>query len=276
MKHHIDTTFFEENGYLLIRQLFDVSTVEKIKSELGALASHEADFPPGAFVLEDNHAEIRKNSTNPLDWIRKIDYPAMSRSAHLMTIFRDASSDMVRICSKLIGEEHLRLVFLSTFAKPPHGGSEIPWHQDQALWDLWMHRALSGWVALSKTTDENGVLQIVPGSHKWGMTPHRQYPGKIHESIAIADYPAAKPVKVYMEPGDCVFFGGKTWHFSEPNNSPNRRLGMPVVYGGENDMKAGLDCDEWMKSKLQLEKPLTSLPMTGERRAFFTNCPATQ
>jgi hypothetical protein len=125
--------FYRENGYVLIKGVFDAGVVETIKKELGGLAALEDELEPGSFIYEDNHEEIRKQSDNPLDWIRKVEYPAMSRSSFLMDIFRDGGSDIAQICARLIGEERLRLIFLSTFAKPPRSGSEIPWHQDQGL-----------------------------------------------------------------------------------------------------------------------------------------------
>ena len=269
----VDVGAYRENGFLVVKRLLDAERVGRASKELGLLAEHEAEYPPGSFVLEDNHEEIRKSSRNPLDWIRKIDYPAMSRSRYLMDLFQDGSAEIVRICAQLAGESELRLVFLSTFAKPPRVGSEVPWHQDQALWDLWMENAVSGWVALSRTTDENGVLQVIPGSHARGMAPHGHYDGKIHESIRIADYPDARPEKLYMNPGDVVFFGGKTWHYSGPNRSEERRLGMPVVYAGAKDLRAGIDCDSWLSSKLTMEKPMTTLPMAGARRRYYEERP---
>jgi phytanoyl-CoA hydroxylase len=266
--------FYRENGYVLVKGVFDAGAVDKIKEELAGLAALEKELEPGSLIYEDNHEEIRKHSDNPLDWIRKVDYPAMSQSAYLMDIFRSGGSDIARICARLIGERRLRLIFLSTFAKPPRSGSEIPWHQDQALWDLWMRNGISGWAALSKTTDENGVLQIVPKSHTWGIVQHRQYPGKIHESINLADYPQARPVKIYMDPGDVVFFGGRTFHFSEPNHSDQRRLGMPVVYTGENDLQEGLACSEWVETKTQPEVKVAPLPMSADRRKWYSNQPA--
>ena len=201
----IDLAAFRKQGYCLVKGLFDPKQVDEIKSELSKVAALEGSLEPGAFVLEDKHEEIRKRSKNPLDWIRKIDYPAMSKSEYLMKLFQSNDADIVQIARQIIGERNLQIIYFSTFAKPPHGGAEIPWHQDQALWDLWMNTALSGWVALSKTTDENGVLQFVPGTNLGGIVPHRHYPGKIHESIRIGDYPDATPVRVYMDPGDCVF-----------------------------------------------------------------------
>ena len=99
------------------------------------------------------------------------------------------------------------------------------------------------------------------------------YPGKIHESINIADYPEAQPVKVYMEPGDVIFFGGRTLHYSEPNHSDHRRLGMPVVYTGEENLKEGLACSEWVESKLLTEGNMPTLPMTRERYLFYHESP---
>ena len=136
-----------------------------------------------------------------------------------------------------------------------------------------MPNAISGWVALSQTTDDNGVLQVAPGSHLRGMARHEMLPGKIHESIDIHAYPSIEAVKVYMEPGDVVFFGGLTWHFSEPNRSEQRRLGMPVVYVADNELQESLSCSKWVELKLTVKDNQAQLPMDEERRRFYRERP---
>jgi ectoine hydroxylase-related dioxygenase (phytanoyl-CoA dioxygenase family) len=269
---NVDVKFYQENGYLLVKKVFDEQMVGRIREELSILAAQADEKEPERLMYEDNDEEIRKQSDNPLDWIRKIDLSSM-QSPLMDRLFYDGKSEICRICARLLDEVVLRPLYLSLFAKPPHG-SEIPWHQDQGLWETWMPNAISGWVALSQTTDENGVLQVAPGSHLRGMARHEMLPGKIHESIDIHAYPSIEAVKVYMEPGDVVFFGGRTWHFSEPNRSEQRRLGMPVVYVGDNELQESLSCSEWVESKLAtMEENMAPLPMDEERRRFYRERP---
>lgn len=264
---------YREEGYTIVRGMFSSETVHNIKNELSAIGRNASAFEGESIQYEDNYEDIRRRSDNPLDWIRKVDYPAMSTSSYLMSLFQDRESPLVKMAEQLIGAEDLAIVFLTCFAKPPRSGAEIPWHQDQALWHLWMDTALSGWVALDECTDKNGCLQFVPGSHKWGMQPHRQYEGKIHESIRIADYPEAQPEKAYMEPGDVAFFGGKVWHFSEANRSDKRRLAVPACYASGREIQTGLQCNDWLTSKLALEKPLAPIPLEPAARDYFANRP---
>ena len=61
------------------------------------------------------------------------------------------------------------------FAKPPHHGGGVAWHQDYSYWtrtEPMQH--LTVHIALDDQTEENGAIQFIPGSHRW----HRIEDGK--------------------------------------------------------------------------------------------------
>jgi hypothetical protein len=52
-----------------------------------------------------------------------------------------------------------------------------------------------------------------------------------------------------MDAGDAVFFGGVIPHFSEPNGSPQRRVGIPAVYGSEAELKQAVNLARWIRMR---------------------------
>ena len=54
--------------------------------------------------------------------------------------------------------------------KPAHQGTVLPWHQDVGEgWGLDRNPIITIWTALDDATSANGCMQIVPGSHKFGV-----------------------------------------------------------------------------------------------------------
>ncbi len=44
-------------------------------------------------------------------------------------------------------------------------GGRIPWHQDGAYFKLIPEANISFWLALDEATEENGCMQVLPGTH---------------------------------------------------------------------------------------------------------------
>jgi phytanoyl-CoA hydroxylase len=126
------------------------------------------------------------------------------------------------------------------FAKPSGHGSETPWHQDQGLWKIKLPTAVSCRVALDQATKENGCLQMVPGSHKGGLIPHVKNPDEIHLHLPDGTVNEGQSEFIEMRAGTGVFFPGTTWHYSAPNSSDLRRLGIVCVYVADAEYRQAL------------------------------------
>lgn len=236
---------FQADGYLLVRGLFEPAMIEQFKAFFAELAARRHELPPSKFVLEEDvpaHAA-------PLSHIRKIN----ELHLHPETLpFYGAQGPVAPLAAQLIGGDNSpdELLFSSSaFTKAAGHGSQTPWHQDQALWSMWLGRAVSCWVALDNCTPENGCLQFVRASHLDGYEPHVSTPETAHPHIPKARVPQQRVEVMPMEMGDGVFFGGLTWHYSDSNNSPARRLGMTAVYNCVADQSEGRAVVEWANNR---------------------------
>ena len=127
------------------------------------------------------------------------------------------------------------LRWLSGYAsiKPAHS-PPLWWHQD---WWCWNHpislRRAASQVAvlcyLTDTTESNGALRVIPGSHHRSASLHAHLP-EAH-APGLEDLPAHHPamqnspdqVTVAAGAGDAVVLDYRTLHGTHPNRTPRQR-----------------------------------------------------
>ena len=103
--------------------------------------------------------------------------------------------------------------------KQPHIGREKPWHQDAVYWGYEPNEFISAMVALDAATVDNGVLQVVPGSHKHGALSHQG----AELQVELGSEQQERTTNVPMESGDILMFHSLTLHASQPNRSDHQR-----------------------------------------------------
>ena len=106
------------------------------------------------------------------------------------------------------------------------GPSWIPLHQDDGYGRLDPPLDVTVWTALTDTDEDNGCLQIVPGSHLQGVLDH----GRAEANRALREVHAAGPIPVPLPSGHAVLFTGLTVHGSGPNHADQIRVGMHARY----------------------------------------------
>ncbi len=118
-----------------------------------------------------------------------------------------------------------RMLPCNFIVKWPGAHSGFGLHQDLSLVDERHHRSVEVWVALDRTTEENGQLWFAPGSHRW--LPHhirgiQAFPFPFVDVTRRIIERHSRPVP--LEPGEAVVFDHATLHFSLPNRSDRPRL----------------------------------------------------
>ncbi|XP_068451515.1 probable alpha-ketoglutarate-dependent hypophosphite dioxygenase [Clinocottus analis] len=111
----------------------------------------------------------------------------------------------------------------------------VAWHQDMRYWGIAGGPVLSVWLALDDSLQENGALQVIPGSHCAGMLPHHPAtrPGnmlsvnqEISEELVLADEAVLCPLLA----GQMSIHDGLLVHASDANTSQRRRCGFVIRY----------------------------------------------
>lgn len=118
--------------------------------------------------------------------------------------------------------------------KLPHNDAICHWHQDDAYYaeTSQSQTRMSVWVPLQDSDEENGCLQVIPGSHAWGLQPYEQREGGYCNKALIPpeDIDLSQAVPVPASAGDVLLFSALLWHSSGGNRSDRLRRAFIVSY----------------------------------------------
>jgi ectoine hydroxylase-related dioxygenase (phytanoyl-CoA dioxygenase family) len=109
------------------------------------------------------------------------------------------------------------------------GGKEVPWHQDVNFWPIEPPINISAWLAIDEAVVENSCVQLIPGSHR-KVVPHKKHDGtkSLGEEADPQYFDSSKAIPMELKPGQFFLFTERTLHYSTPNISNRRRLGLAV------------------------------------------------
>ena len=121
------------------------------------------------------------------------------------------------------------LLWRTNFFIKYKGTRAIPWHQDFNYWPIEPPIIISAWLAVDASTQENGNLQLIPGSHR-KVIPHiKATPDVQFQEMADAGYyDPDHLIDLEMQPGEFILFNERTLHHSKANHSNLRRIGLAV------------------------------------------------
>ena len=106
-------------------------------------------------------------------------------------------------------------------------GSAFPWHQDLAYWGAGRPDMIGIWIALHDATIENGCMDIIPGSHQWGILPCEENdPGR----PILTGEQEAQRIPAEVKAGGALLFHALLVHRSSPNRSNKERCAVIFEY----------------------------------------------
>jgi non-haem Fe2+, alpha-ketoglutarate-dependent halogenase len=120
------------------------------------------------------------------------------------------------------------------FIKEANSPGFVSWHQDSTYWGLDPDDVITAWVALTDVTEENGYMQMIPGSHKIDQLPHLDTFHKDNllsrgQEISV-EVDKSKAVGIALRAGEISLHHIKTVHGSGANQSNDRRIGLAIRY----------------------------------------------
>src|SRR5258706_8295906 len=120
------------------------------------------------------------------------------------------------------------------FIKEARSPGFVSWHQDSTYWGLEPDDVITAWVAFTEVTEENGYMQVIPGSHKIDQLPHLDTFHKDNllsrgQEISV-EVDKSKAVGLAMGAGEMSLHHIKLVHGSAANRSHDRRIGMSIRY----------------------------------------------
>ena len=215
---------FKANGFLLKKGLVSPVQIDQIRCELGNIHKRMEESPredvgvsweePEATVDERHirqlmHSEVVSTTLNEI-----------LRSDLLLDIVEELMSpDISLYHSKLLPKE-------------AGIGAAVPWHQDYAYWKRDENRPLmiNCQIAIDPMTGENGCLQFIAGSHRWGLQEHERHLETFGVFLPGRYYEREEATAVPMDSGDGVFFTSLIIHGSALNRSSQPRWANTFAY----------------------------------------------
>lgn len=242
----------DERGYVIVEDLLSADTLTSIIKEYdalldrlarqlqaqGKLSSSFADLPfveRLTAVLNDSDDDVYGHLDIALP---NGDFPAAA-PIHLGRAVFDllTNAQLLDKVEDVLGGEILANPIQHVRIKPPQAKVErmksgllraTGWHQDQGVAREVADETemLTVWIAVTDATVENGCLQVVPFSHRAGLTTHCPWRQMVIPEQLLGGEPLPVPIKA----GDAIFMHRLTQHSSLPNVSNSARWSFDLRY----------------------------------------------
>ncbi len=208
----------ENNGYCLVKNQLPEPLIAWLKSQAAA-------------ILPTVDAAHRERNRSQGSLVQLADYPEFAKII---------GAPEVRAAMAGLAFPNPRFSSGYLISKPAHSPS-LFWHQDWWAWDDAISYTpeiaqVFAMIYLTNTTEENGCLRVIPGSHR------RAHP--LHASLQAHDESLSRvvdpqnllyqnhrdAVAVAVQTGDIVFGDARLLHSTFPNNSDQDRSLLTLWY----------------------------------------------
>lgn len=203
-----EVTFYRDNGYFLHKKpVFSEEKFKRLKGIFeehlegkGSKASDELDTPHFhderlvEFLLSDEVLDVVESITGP---------DIMLWSSHFIS-------------------------------KDPYTGRATPWHEDSAYWNGRFdeyENIVTVWLALDKSTEANGCMRVIPGSHDNGFSEYEEVDSSTNTfNSQIKNIDDSKAIYFELEENECSLHDSRIIHGAKANTSPRRRCGYTMRF----------------------------------------------
>jgi ectoine hydroxylase-related dioxygenase (phytanoyl-CoA dioxygenase family) len=214
-----DVEAYRRDGFLVVRGAVKGGALHQIERELDRMREDvESGFLRGNHLME-NERKARV-IFNPYDHS-----PALRELV--------GRADMVECAKAMLGGA-VQLHHTKLMCKPALEGTDQPWHQDYYYWPGTKPKQVAVFLCIDPSTEANGCLRCIPGSHLGGLREHRKLihetTGERHWVCDPSQEELDRQVLFLGDPGDMIFFGSLTVHGSEGNKSATARRAVIYEY----------------------------------------------
>jgi ectoine hydroxylase-related dioxygenase (phytanoyl-CoA dioxygenase family) len=185
---------FNNDGYVVIKNVFSPEEMPPLLDAIKSADRYENTSNPG---LTRGTMEFRSNTFYKNEFIQSF----------------ISQQKIIDLLKPIVGED-IWARWDQAVGKGP-SSPFFPWHQDNGYNKLPIEH-YQFWIAVTKSTSENGTILISPGSHKNRMMPHNSdgqfehYDGDITNATMIE-----------ADPGDVLIFSSFTLHATLENTTEN-------------------------------------------------------
>lgn len=221
-----DVAFYQENGYWIGPKIISDEELASIREHHARVVAgdYETGRPPHSRSIEPGA---------PINGIVKIDNSYWSDSVLAKLALHPTIGAIAARLAQVAG---IRLWHDQLLHKPPQKSTNagaVGWHQD---WHYWQCAEpadmLTAWVALIDVDEQNGCMEVVPGSHQWGLLPESDFFAQdlegLQQSIERSAGRKFETVPCILPAGAFSIHHCLTIHGSRPNLSNAPRLSLVI------------------------------------------------
>ena len=228
------TEQFRTDGYFIVRGALPDSVLQPVRDLIDRHVDAHARELHAEGAIETIHADASFERRLALLYrdaeSRMRSWNTFLFSPELYALVRhDAILDALQ---PLLGEEisfngdyHLRPKL------PGRTNTAFPLHQDSQYYgpETGHILVISVWIPLVDVDERNGCLQLIPGSHQWGLLPGARRADQ--NMVSFEDVTQrGTPVPEPMRCGDFLAFHNLTFHGSDVNHSDGVRWSVDIRF----------------------------------------------
>lgn len=210
---------FKEKGFCLVKKLITQNEARVLKKKIEKNISNFQQK-----IIKSRDINYTKGFVNSIHDIDKHDrfFAKFAKKKKIIKIanFLLESEPEFRKCE--------------VFAKPAKKGLKSPIHQDNYYWGIKNNNGLTIWIALDKSSKNNGGLTYYQGSHKFGIVEHEDShaPGSSQKikNMVLKKKIKNKKITPKLNVGDALIHHCLTFHGSNKNLSNKSRTGFTIQF----------------------------------------------
>ena len=211
----IDT--YRQDGVVCLRKLFSSEWVEHLK-----IAAQECMENPGEL-----HVELAAEQNDSGRFFHDT-FMWRYNERCKQFIYQSPSALIAKI---LMNSQKTTLFYDQWLIKEPQTQTRTPWHHDLTYWPIDGDQICTIWLALDSVSAENGSVEYIKGSHKWGKKYRAvSFSGNSQYTEPIPEFPDIEAMRSNydilqfdLEPGDCTAHHGLSIHSSPGNKTTGDR-----------------------------------------------------
>lgn len=206
---------YQDKGYIVVPDVLTATELDEIREELKGLMVDAAAVSEsnGIYDLGPAHSSQRTD-------VRRIKAPHSVMPSVKRLI---SNPKMVSVLTSLIGPG-VRFQTSKLNIKAAGDGAAVEWHQDWAFYPHTNDDLLAVGIMLDDMTQENGPMQMLPGSHKGPVFDHHAqgyFCGAIDPIKSRLNFDQAESIT--GNAGSMSFHHVRAIHGSAPNRSASSR-----------------------------------------------------
>lgn len=220
---------FQQDGVLTVADAVDPGLLTQLQHDFNTWVeeSRAHDAPYGSCIDGRPRFDIDPGHTAEKPALRRVQAPTEISQAYYDAMSQSRMTDMV---ADLIGPD-VKLHHTKINSKLPGAATEVKWHQDFCFTPHTNADVVTALLMIDDVTDENGPLEVQPGSHTGPLHPIWQdgvFTGAVAPDIEASI--SQNATRCMGPAGSVCLMHTRLAHGSTPNQSQHPRTLLICVY----------------------------------------------